>query len=142
MFRRKTLFIVGAGASCEAGLPVGSVLKEQIAESLGSGPGLDLDSTLSNAFSMLGNSNGEGLYYNAAALIRRNMSQAISIDNFLDAHQENKYVNAVGKLLIVYALLRAEKVSKLTSKIGEIRLLILRSRQDPKILGRDDAEVV
>lgn len=34
MFKSKTVFIVGAGASCEAGLPSGDTLKERIAELL------------------------------------------------------------------------------------------------------------
>jgi NAD-dependent SIR2 family protein deacetylase len=34
MFRSKTLFVVGAGASSEAGLPTGYELKNKIAELL------------------------------------------------------------------------------------------------------------
>lgn len=41
------------------------------------------------------------------------MHQAISIDNYLDAHQEDKYVNVCGKLGIVKTILEAEGASLL-----------------------------
>lgn len=41
------------------------------------------------------------------------MHQAISIDNYLDAHQNDKYTNLCGKLGIAKTILEAERASLL-----------------------------
>jgi hypothetical protein len=124
MFEKKTAIILGAGASKEAGLPVGYVLKEKIA------------SILDISFGSFGDrqESGDTLVYEALCeLVRRDdlvsrdvnphlymawrirdaMPQAISIDNYLDAHQGNVKLERCGKLAIARAILNAERESLL-----------------------------
>lgn len=120
MFASPTVFIVGAGASCELGLPSGEDLKQAIARLL--------DITYPDGFTQ---ATGD---YQIAELYRRIASEqqtnsntllskgwrirdalplALSIDNVLDAHADDKLLEQVGKLAIVKAILAAERSSKL-----------------------------
>ena len=120
----KTVFIVGAGASKEVGLPIGSELKRSIAEALdikveGGYPYLisgdhdiyaalrltaDRDPTQRDLLRSL---------QSACWKIRDAMPQAISIDNFIDVHSEDKQIELCGKLAIVRTILEAEAKSAL-----------------------------
>ena len=116
---RKTVFVLGAGASAEAGLPVGEGLKNSIAEILnfnlhdqtpGSG-----DSYVFDAIRKL-DAGGKSKYISAALLIKNNMPLAGSIDNFIDAHRGNAPIEQSGKIAIAAAILKAEQNSKLYFK--------------------------
>ena len=119
----KAVFIIGAGASKEAGLPIGSELKKSIAKAL--------DIRFERLTRMI---NGDHLIYEAFRLaaandpthndlvssfqragwrIRDAMPQAISIDNFIDTHSEDKQIELCGKLAIVRTILEAESDSAL-----------------------------
>ena len=121
----KTVFIVGAGTSKEAGLPIGSELKKSIA--------IAVDIRLERFTRM---SNGDHFIFEAFRLaadkgpthndlvassqrvgghIRDAMPQAISIDNFIDTHSEGKEIEICGKLVIVRMILKAESDSALYS---------------------------
>jgi len=70
--------------------------------------------TIQQALQQLSNFHGNTLeFYSAAALINRNINQVFSIDTFLDAHSDNQYVTRVGKMLIAYVILKAERSSTL-----------------------------
>lgn len=119
----KTVFIVGAGASKEVGLPIGSELKKAIAEAL--------DIRFADGYQM--NSGDRHIYaalrlaadkeptrkdliqslQRAGWYIRDAMPQAISIDNFIDVHSEDKQIELCGKLAIVRTILEAEAKSAL-----------------------------
>ena len=120
---RKTVFVIGAGASKEANLPTGLELKGKIAQLLdirftnghsqNSG-----DFTITEALRLLvrGENGGNGdinPYLHEAWHIRDTMPQAISIDNFIDTHRENPKIALCGKLAIVQSILEAEKESLL-----------------------------
>jgi hypothetical protein len=121
MFKSKTLFIVGAGASCEAKLPSGSELKIKIGEKLNlhsdfgscalrEGGDRDIFGALEN------HSQGDEeliKYLRAGKRYFLAMHQAISIDNYLDAHQNDKYTILCGKLGIAKTILEAERTSLL-----------------------------
>jgi hypothetical protein len=126
MFRRRTLFVVGAGASQEFGMPVGSQLAETIARKM------DI------RFSPVGEQYGEGdedLYrsvtrnrtdkpdefLHAAWRIRNGLPYARSIDDYLDAHREDELVTLFGKAAIVKSILEAERNSILFYE-GDARL--------------------
>jgi hypothetical protein len=117
----KTTIILGAGASSEAGLPVGRELKSQIERLLdiryedgytrSSGSG-EIDSALRLK------AQAEGVrdinpYLRACWQVRDAMPQAISVDNYLDAHADDAPTVAVGKLGIAQAILEAERRSML-----------------------------
>jgi hypothetical protein len=118
MFRKKTLFIVGAGASKEPDLPLGAEPASRISskmdirfehgfEPIGTG-----DMTL---FQQITYRRG-GLpneFQNAAWLIRDGVLLSRSIDDFLDVHRNDKYAQLYGKAAIVQCILEAERGSKL-----------------------------
>ncbi len=121
MLRSKTVFVLGAGASKEANLPIGSELRKIIAKRLefkfdtsdhlqGSG-----DRKL---FEMLNSKyrNEINNYLKACRVIRDGIIHADSIDDFIDDHKNNEYVVVCGKLAIFSSILEAERNSKLYYK--------------------------
>lgn len=122
MSTKKTLFIIGAGASKEAHLPTGNELKNNIANLLD----IQFEDHIHQ-------SSGDPYIYNAikthihkefinidpnpylreAWHIADAMPQASSIDTFIDAHSDNKKMTLCGKLAIVRSILLAEKSSLL-----------------------------
>ncbi|MCW5685896.1 MAG: hypothetical protein KIT85_15950 [Pseudolabrys sp.] len=123
MFRTKTLFIVGAGASCELGLPSGQQLKNIIADNINirfedgwrqsSGSHSICDALREHAKYPDGRAGDINPFLAAAWKIRDAMPHAISIDNFIEAHQNDKRVELSGKLGIVDSILSAERASNL-----------------------------
>jgi len=143
MFQKKTVIVVGAGASAEAKLPTGKGLTEKIAFHLGFGD--------RGAVSLLTESAGgdQAIRYalqeaahstdsyeeslqalgNAAERIRQAMPQAASIDSFIDAHRGNESIETVGKLAIAAAILSAEHESSLyLSSDGHRATMLSRTR--------------
>ncbi len=117
MFKRRTLFILGAGASAEVGLPVGIDLAKTIANLLDirwrdgqkEGPG---DRFLMGQF-VDQRRVQVSAHHQAAWLIRDGVRLTNSIDDFLDIHNSNDLVRQIGKAAIVKAILGAERESKL-----------------------------
>lgn len=123
MSNKKTLYIVGAGASSEANLPTGYELKEKIASLLDIRfdrryTQLSGDSYICEALRIYVNQSeiqkkDINPYLHAAWRIRDAMPQAISIDNFIDTHNDDKKIELCGKLAIVRSILDAERNSLL-----------------------------
>lgn len=120
MFRSKTTFIVGAGASCEADLPSGERLKTLIGAALDIKFDIGRQQTgdyqivaaLRKATAATGGNINPHLH--KAWLIRDVVPVgALSIDNFLDAHRGDSELELCGKLGIVKCILDAEGGSKL-----------------------------
>jgi len=115
----KTVLVLGAGASQEVGLPVGSELKKQIGALVNiTYDWTDLRSGSSDvvdALNVITEGDHEELvqYCEAGRKLNRAMPLAISIDNYLDAHSSDKYVKTIGKLGITKAILYAERQSEL-----------------------------
>jgi hypothetical protein len=125
MFRAKTVFVIGAGASVEVGLPVGADLLTQIVtlthfgfqygqQTLG-------DHDIVAALKIILNEGREVEKLNAHLPAGRQLGtsakQAISIDNVIDALEDPR-VELVGKLGIAKAILMAEG-SSLKFKLSE-----------------------
>jgi hypothetical protein len=118
MFKRQTLFVLGAGASFEAGLPTGKDIAQTIGKKMDirfehfnkhiGGGDLQLFAQLTNNLQKNPNE-----FQNAAWLIRDGIGYAQSIDDFLDQHRKNAYVNFYGKAAIVKTILEAERNSKI-----------------------------
>jgi len=122
MFENHTVIVVGAGASSECRLPTGTELKRQIATLLDirfpngfeqtSG-----DTAICEAFRIQTTRSGPredvNSYLHVSWRIRDAMPQAISIDNFVDAHQGNTKLELCGKLAIARAILSGEQRSLL-----------------------------
>ncbi len=119
MFNRSTVFVLGAGASAELGLPVGSGLAEKI------GQALDIrlaepfcDKVLSGDKELYAHlwhvfSKEINEYQMAGWRIRDGIHLSHSIDDFLDIHRDDTRLNLVGKTAIVKSILEAERSSKL-----------------------------
>lgn len=117
------VIVLGAGASKEVGLPIGSELTKSIAESLNfkvddfrhlAGG----DDQIRECTYKLGqdkrDANGSvNDYYQAALKIRDSMQLAPSIDNFIDSHRVDTKIAQMGKLAIAACILKAEKKSTL-----------------------------
>ncbi len=119
---RKTVFVIGAGASKEANLPTGLELKNIIAQLLDirfeSFQQESGDRTITEALRLFvkeeNGQNGDiNTYRHEACHIRDAMPQAISIDNFIDTHRDNAKIALCGKLAIVKSILDAEGHSRL-----------------------------
>ena len=114
MPRETTVIVVGAGASQEAGLPTTPQLKRTIADYLDikferSGD-MGGDRTIAESLHTRRDINQA---ISACRQISDALPQAMSIDNFIDAHQRNSDIEFFGKLAIVRAILEAEKNSHL-----------------------------
>lgn len=133
--KKSLVLIVGAGASHEVNLPLGSKLKDQISTLLNFDYQLGLrlnsgDQLIEEAFKELASGAREnpgdiGPYIRASWRIRDAMPQAISIDNFIDAHRSDSLIATCSKLAIARSILQAESKSLLfidqNSNQGKLR---------------------
>ena len=114
----RTVFVIGAGANVEIGLPSGNELKMKIAELLDFfWHGREMtkgDDLIYSAIVQYLKENNKYVNEEVRKIcdIARNISKAmplsISIDNFIDAHRGNQQVELCGKLAIVRAILEEE----------------------------------
>lgn len=122
MFQSKTLFVVGAGASAEAGLPVGDKLKNIIADLLNIQ--LEFNRQISGDAAIVRALREHveiaevppavsETYIPACHQIRKAMPQAPSIDTYIDNHAGNEQIALCGKLAIARSILEAERDSLL-----------------------------
>ncbi len=126
MFRQRTLFIIGAGASCEVNLPAGKGPRKAIASCLNmkfdrgqliSGSPYIADA-LGQSLRRKGQSPNINAHFHAARSISNGIYQATSIDSYMDAHRGNEEIDLCGKLAIVQSILEAERSSTLFANIG------------------------
>jgi len=119
---RKIVVVVGAGASNDVGLPLGSELKNYIAGKLRFRFDIDKqiggDRTINQALHLLCknvNQNQISLmdYQKAANTISEAMPLAESIDNYIHVHKNDTTIELCGKLAIVKTILEAERASPL-----------------------------
>jgi hypothetical protein len=120
MLRKKTVFVIGAGASHEFNLPVGVDLAKTISakldikvrnpysESYHTSGDHDLFDSVRRSFPQQDN-----LYQEAGWRIRDAVILASSIDDFLHVHRHDERIVNFGKATIVKCILEAEQNSKL-----------------------------
>jgi hypothetical protein len=132
MFRSKILFVIGTGASVEAGLPTGAGLKEQIAhrldinydiwgERIRTGDDVIIQAIREHYRQLKVQRGGLSPYLTAANQIRDAMPQSESIDDFIDDHCGNQHIELCGKIAITRYILEAEKGSSLYTNPREKR---------------------
>jgi hypothetical protein len=114
----KTVFVVGAGASREVGLPTGSELIDLVANKLNyefHGPSLRSDIGDHEILDVIQQYAPDratlDLYLAAARRVREGILFSNSIDTFIDVHRRNKKLQFCGKLAIVKTILEAERAS-------------------------------
>jgi hypothetical protein len=121
---KSIVLVVGAGASKEANLPVGSELKQKIAQVLDirydnfgvnriSGDSIIAEALQHHVAANCPKRTDISSYLESAWRIRDAMSLAISIDNFIDSHREEEKIAFCGKLAITRCILDAEAKSAL-----------------------------
>jgi len=128
LFNSKTAFIIGAGASAEVNMPVGNILKADIARRLHFS-NMPPDEDVGDRFiwdaiqrqvkseDMLGSTIMD--YRNAATQIMEGMQTASSIDTYIDTHKDNNKIALCGKLAIIRSILKAERSSSLFYDINQ-----------------------
>lgn len=128
MFKDNTVFVVGAGASKEFGLPTGAQLVETIKKHSDFRDAVYGDSYGRNSevFTHLQQTHyqdreGLNLRIDAASKIIKGIDSAESIDEFIFRHADNPCIAEVGKLQIAHAIAAAEKASFLSEKNGFYR---------------------
>lgn len=121
MFSDPTLFVIGAGASFELGLPTGLELKGRVENLLNitypdgrnqKTGDYQIAELLRRRARDAGNTSWNSLLYKCWQ-IRDALPGALSIDNVLDAHHLDDELAFCGKLAIVKAILEGERSSKL-----------------------------
>lgn len=123
MFRTPTTIVVGAGASADYGFPLGSGLRTKIADlinigfddfgrSLASGDYAIVE-CLREVSRQRGQNGSINEFIGPGRSMASAMPLALSIDNYLDAHQDDANTIICGKLAIARAILMAEKESSL-----------------------------
>lgn len=110
MFKKRTLFILGAGASKEVNIPLGAELAKQISSLLYLPYGGPTDSAgghlLEQIYARFPQSDNR--YQKAALAIHKGVRLAGSIDDFLDRHNADDSMQRVGEAAIVKMILYHE----------------------------------
>ncbi len=111
---RDTIYVVGAGASYEVGLPLGVELKSLIADAVDFSRPSVLHSPVGLALRSVAKSAPEERdFLHSASLVKQALPLAISIDNLIHAHSTNRGVELCGKLGIANTILDRERSSAL-----------------------------
>jgi hypothetical protein len=122
MFQPNTLFVIGAGASAEVGLPLGKGLAQQTSKLLAFkfefGRLIEGNQNFFERMTKsLSDKNAIDKYLKAAAQIADGVCRVKSIDRYIDTHQHNEQVIACSKTAIVYSILCAERASLLYADV-------------------------
>ncbi|MBY5363702.1 hypothetical protein HFO97_27935 [Rhizobium leguminosarum] len=120
MFRQHTTFVIGAGASAEFGLPVGTGLARAIKKSallgnLGSKEPEIGDRSFYDCFERLYRKGSPDREEALTALntIHKGLHTAVSIDAFIHRFRNDPHLVKLGKMLIALEIARAERSSTL-----------------------------
>jgi hypothetical protein len=134
----KTVFVIGAGASAEVGMPIGSGLKKIISRALEfdtyyTDENTGEKSVVIDAIKYYSKyKESQGTYgrdpLHCALEISEALPLAESIDNYLNSHKEDKDIEVCGKIAIVYSILKSESRSKLFRKNND--LMVFSSIED------------
>jgi hypothetical protein len=129
MFKRRTLFVIGAGASQELKMPVGTELAKAIYKKLDfqrhQGGSVSAEDhaflqELKDTYRLRPND-----WFAASRLIHNGILLTHSVDEFLEIHQENALVKAIGKAAIVKCIVEAERSSNLQPHRTDFDVLTL-----------------
>jgi hypothetical protein len=127
--KMETVFVIGAGASAEIGMPIGSELKKIISRALKFDTHYtdeisEEKSVIVNAIKYYSeNKKSQGTYnrnpLHCALEISKALPLADSIDNYLNSHRDDKDIEICGKIAIVFSILKSESKSKLFRKSND-----------------------
>jgi hypothetical protein len=128
LFNKKSVFVLGAGASAECGMPIGNTLKEQIGEGVRFKEGGDYNFTRL-VQRWLENTTFHPLSYpvsfpDTARELADTVSTFPSIDEALHWWRQRKEIVELGKLAIAFFILQAERASSLQFNLQSGRVQI------------------
>ncbi|WP_373413558.1 SIR2 family protein [Ensifer aridi] len=117
MIREKTTFVIGAGASVEFGLPVGTQLAAEIKQTAKM-PGRNISSMYSAymrdfLYEKFKGDAERSEVIKAINAIHQGIHTAVSIDAFIHRHRSSEAIQRFGKALIALEVLKAENNSTL-----------------------------
>ncbi|ASW08560.1 hypothetical protein [Rhizobium sp. 11515TR] len=148
MFRNNTTFVIGAGASAEFGLPVGSELARRISRSailkdLSSPRRVIGDDTFYyNITRMWPNSVERAKPLKAARDIHEGIHTAVSIDAFIHRFPSDPYISQIGKMLIALEIAKAERDSSMWpdnwNRLAEDARMKLLNQHQAELINPDD----
>jgi hypothetical protein len=125
MFKSKTCFVIGAGASHELDLPIGNGLTADIAKliNIEADYGFPLKKGDPQIYQILQMLHRKPEWKDSKFLLSgRELAEAMelapSIDTFLQTHRDNAEYRILGKLGIAQAILKAERKCKLHASNG------------------------
>jgi hypothetical protein len=127
MFEDKTVFVIGAGASAEFGLPVGLKLLENIKENslfefeYGNNPSKGNRVVFDAIVSRYGSQATFKEVFKTLGDIARGVETAGSIDEYINRYSDDEMIAELGKLLISYSILEAERKSTMmaTARVSQ-----------------------
>ena len=125
MLNSKTVLVLGAGASFELNMPLGSKLVEDISTRLAhlgreSGNGRNEIAQLNICLGKLGNWTD---VRKTAWQISGGVIGTASIDDYVETHHEKEHVAAIAKTLIAQIIAEKEKTSHLFSSKNSLKFL-------------------
>jgi hypothetical protein len=136
LFKEDTVFVVGAGASAEYGLPVGTDLAITIARlmrfEINCGHVQNGDPYIHRVFQYKSDRDPNIIteYQDTARRISEGITHAGSIDEYLDKHGNDEMAVFCGKAAIVKAILEAEKKSNLYYEHSDPRMINFNKLKD------------
>jgi hypothetical protein len=119
LIRKKTLFVIGAGAGFDVGMPLGNRLSDIIAAKLnikfGDFKQISGDKEIVEALQIRARADGIDLnsYRQAGENVSRGIGYTRSIDSYLNAHSGDELVKICAKMAIVHTILEHERQSAL-----------------------------
>ncbi len=137
MIERNTVFILGAGAGKDVGMPLGDDLKQQVAELLDFGFGTTAEEAVVDRNDIVyerrvfdsavhrvlvenrQDSNRHRQCDEAMKAIVKHMPAALSIDNFIHNYAGNEFIRVCAKLGIAICIMRGERKSALRKHFGD-----------------------
>ena len=121
MFEQPVIFVIGAGASNEYGLPLGNELKTKIAASVSFRDAMGHNAGDRELHQVVAFRHASEIdkYERAGGDLAKNISSFVSIDDALNWFARRRpEVVELGKLAIVWEILKAERASRLFSTGG------------------------
>ena len=124
MFKVPTVFVIGAGAGFDVGMPLGDKLSRIVGEKLRitfeGNQQTSGDSLIMEAMRQHAKANGQNanVYRRAAFGVAGGIAYSRSIDSYLHAHKDDKPLQVCGKLAIARTILEHEKGPALVAQKG------------------------
>src|SRR4051794_20762014 len=115
MFKRRTLFVIGAGASKEVTFPIGPELAAAIADNMRPARSRMDDASIGDEALIeeyrrrIGHDKSYADFIASAKRIHEGIELTSSVDDFLNVHQKNPLLVEVGKAAIIRAIIAAER---------------------------------